>query len=414
MSVTVGVVGPEDLVARVLTVADSLPGTRLVALPYPHVDLAPEVARDGQADTDALLFTGVIAYTRASNAGVLRRPAGYVSYSGATLLRALVELLRLGHDVTRISIDTLARDQVVDTLTEARLPTGHVRVLPYDASLSSEDIVRFHREAREHDGTEVAVTCLGSAFAALDPVLPAVRLTPSRHSIAAALRSLVLTASGRHIGDAQVAIGLIDVPGEPPESELALLGAAAATRDDGVRMLVTTRGLLEHHTAGFTRLPLLGGLSARHPAAHAGFGVGRTAAEAESRARHALNRAAHVGRHAAVVTLNEEVDVVLAGANPPAAEPSAAADPPRGTDDIPLLAHRVGLRRETLTRLHALSGVRSGEGITALDVADHLGVQQRTARRILKRMEHAGLAVPLGGRQEGRTGRPPVAYLLQM
>ncbi|MCP9972925.1 hypothetical protein LUX02_01005 [Streptomyces somaliensis] len=52
--------------------------------------------------------------------------------------------------------------------------------------------------------------------------------------------------------------------------------------------------------------------------------------------------------------------------------------------------------------------------MTAHRVAEHLDVQQRTARRILKRLERAGVAVPVGSRQEGRTGRPPIVYRVRL
>ncbi|WP_311137415.1 hypothetical protein [Streptomyces sp. I6] len=55
-----------------------------------------------------------------------------------------------------------------------------------------------------------------------------------------------------------------------------------------------------------------------------------------------------------------------------------------------------------------------GEGLTAHAVAEYLSVRQRTARRILKRLERAGAAVPTGIRQEGQTGRPPIVYRVRL
>ncbi|RNL72737.1 hypothetical protein EBF04_20605 [Streptomyces sp. I6] len=46
--------------------------------------------------------------------------------------------------------------------------------------------------------------------------------------------------------------------------------------------------------------------------------------------------------------------------------------------------------------------------------AEYLSVRQRTARRILKRLERAGAAVPTGIRQEGQTGRPPIVYRVRL
>lgn len=410
MSLTVGVVGPDDLVHKVVAVGGSSGADRLVPLPYRHENETLDVVGRAQAEVDALLFTGVVPHTLATAAGLLDRPAMYVPYSGATLLRALVELLRLGHDVSRISIDTLRRSEVMETLTEAKLPTEHVHVLPYRPGLTSQDLAEFHLAARDRKQTRVALTCLGSAFHLLDHEMHAVRLAPSRHSIRATLQALVLATAGAHSGDAQVALGIIDLPAADRElaADLRVLGGSLADLPDGQRLVVTTRGVLEKVSEQFTRLPFLDDLAARHGAAHVGFGLGRTAAEAESLARRAVNRARAVGPVAGVVSMTDDVDIVID------AERTAGALSSAGPESSVTLARRVGLNPRTLDRLRELAAEEADDGITAHRVAEHLAVQQRTARRILKRLERAGVAVPTGSRQEGRTGRPPIVYRVRL
>ncbi|WP_406273436.1 helix-turn-helix domain-containing protein [Streptomyces sp. NBC_00191] len=409
MALTVGVIGPEDLVPKVVAVGGSSGADRLVPLPYRHEDETLDVVARTQAGVDALLFTGVVPHTLATAAGLLDRPAMYVPYNGATLLRALVELLRLGHDVSRISIDTLRRSEVMETLTEAKLPTEHVHVLPYRPGLRSQDLAEFHLTARDKKQTRVALTCLGSAFHLLDHEMHAVRLAPSRHSIRSTLQALVLATAGAHSGDAQVALGIIDLPAADSElaADLRVLGGSLADLPHGERLVVTTRGVLEEVSEKFTRLPFLSDLAARHGAAHVGFGLGRTAAEAESLARRAVNRARSVGPVAGVVSMTDDVDIVID------AERSSGTAVP-GPESTVTLARRVGLNATTLDRLRELAAQDADEGITAHRVAEHLDVQQRTARRILKRLERAGVAVPTGSRQEGQTGRPPIVYRVRL
>ncbi|MHC3392514.1 hypothetical protein ACLQ2E_24050 [Streptomyces lavendulocolor] len=446
MPLTVGVIGPEDLVHKVVAVGGRAAGSaRLLPLPYRHEDETTRVVTDARSRADALLFTGVVPHALADAAGVLDRPAMYVPYNGATLLRVLVELLRLGHDVSRVSIDTLRRDEVLETMTEAKLPTDRVRVLPYRPGLTSQDVVDFHLEARDAQKTRVAITCLGSAFHVLEQHTHAVRLAPSRHSILATLQALVLATAGRHSGDAQVALGIVDLPAGTgvdarlPE-DIRVLGGSLAELPDGRRLLVTTRGVLETATERFTRIPFLDALASRHGSAYVGFGLGRTAAEAEALARRAVNRARSVGPAAGVVSMADDVDIVIApdaagvtGAVPgeagaaggagvtggasgaAGAAQDRSARPSAPSPESPaLLARRVGLHPQTLDRLRELTAAEGAAGVTAHRVAEHLSVQQRTARRILKRLERAGVAVPTGSRQEGQTGRPPIVYRVHL
>ncbi|AWI30957.1 hypothetical protein [Streptomyces tirandamycinicus] len=419
MPLTVGVIGPEDLVHKVVAVGGEAGRGRLLPLPYRHEDETTDIVTGAGSAADALLFTGVVPHGLAVAAGVLDRPAMYVPYSGATLLRALVELLRLGHDVSRVSIDTLRRDEVLETLTEAKLPTEHIRVLPHRPGLTSQDLVDFHLGARDTRGARVAITCLGSAFHVLEQRTHAVRLAPSRHSILATLQALALATAGRQSGDAQVALGVIDLPGADDRSaddrladDVRVLGGSLAALPDGRRLVVTTRGVLEKATDRFTRIPFLDGLAARHGTAHIGFGVGRTAAEAEALARRAVNRARSVGPAAGVVSMTDDVDIVIDGAAADGGgETGGGTAPPGGAA---LLARRAGISPQTLDRLRELASGDRGEGLTAHAVAEYLSVQQRTARRILKRLERAGAAVPTGIRQEGQTGRPPIVYRVRL
>ncbi|MFE7130165.1 hypothetical protein ACFVIM_04835 [Streptomyces sp. NPDC057638] len=417
MALTVGVIGPEDLVPKVIAVGGASGAERLVPLAYRHEDETLDRVVRAREEADALLFTGVVPHSLAAAAGLLDRPAMYVPYSGATLLRALVELLRLGHDVSRISIDTLPRGEVMETLTEAKLPTEHVQVLPHRPGLTSREIADFHLQARERKRTRVALTCLGSAFHLLDHEMHTVRLAPARHSIRSTLQALVLATAGAHSGDARVALGIVDLPGarrgpaaeRELAAELRVLGGSIADLPDGQRLIVTTKGVLAEVSEGFTTLPFLETLADRYGAAHLGFGLGRTAAEAESLARRAVNRARSVGSVAAVVCLADDVDIVIDGGRP---RPLTLGGGPEGTA---ALARRVGLSPATVDRLRELATACGPDGgLTALRVAEHLSVQQRTARRILKRLERAGVAVPTGSRQEGQTGRPPIVYRVRL
>ncbi|WP_311137414.1 hypothetical protein [Streptomyces sp. I6] len=115
--------------------------------------------------------------------------------------------------------------------------------------------------------------------------------------------------------------------GDELADEVRVLGGSLAALPDGRRLVVTTRGVLEKATDRFTRIPFLDGLAARHGTAHIGFGVGRTAAEAEALARRAVNRARSVGPAAGVVSMTDDVDIVIDGA----AEDDGGGETPGGT-----------------------------------------------------------------------------------
>ncbi|MDR8412854.1 hypothetical protein [Nonomuraea sp. 3-1Str] len=401
MGIVIGVVGPHDLVDDVAATCEDQPGVTALRLDYDHESQAPAIAEAHASGVEGWLFTGIVPYMLARDADVLTRPAAFVDYSGATLLSALVRLQRDGVDVTRLSIDTLSAADVTATFAEAGLPTQALRTLPYRPEMTSRSAIAFHRRDPGHP----VITCLSSVHEALRDEMQVLRLVPSVHSVRVALRQLLLTAEGQAQEDAQIALGLIEVAGEEGLlREAAALGGTVAAFRGGTQLLVTTRGPLHDATGGFTCLPMLGRLAGQNEVVRIGFGLGRSAAEAESLARRALARARRIGDVAAVLSLRADTDIVLESV--PAA--------PAAEHNLSVIARRVGLSVSTLEKLLEARAAAGEEPLTTREIADRLAVQQRTARRMLHRLELAGLAERTGNLTSGSSGRPLTLYRLTL
>ncbi|RZU10912.1 Homeodomain-like domain-containing protein [Kribbella rubisoli] len=404
MVTSIGVVGPSDLVTSTSRILKGLRGVEIVPLRYRRETDTPKVMANAPGSVDAWLFTGVVPYQMAAAQGLLDRPAAHVEYTGATLMRALVQLLSEGRDVTSISIDVLDEAEVRETFDEVGLPTSGVRVLPYRPGLSLEEILAFHHEAR----ATVAITCLRSAYEKLRTEQTTLRLAPSIHSVRSAVNSLLLVHDALRSDDAQIALGLVEIS---PDAESALrreagsLGGSVIRYDDKRWLVIATRGPLEQATASFTELGMLTRLKEQFGPVRIGFGIGGSGTETEALARRALGRARTAGRTAAVVSLRNDIDLVLVGGAAPRAQQRSK---------LQLLAQRAGLSKATLERLQELVHATPEDGLTTRSVADYLGIQPRTARRVLNRLERAGLADATGTQLGTGSGRPLVVYRVHL
>lgn len=399
MGIVIGIVGPHDLVDDVAAVCEEQPGVSTLRLDYDHESQAPEIVEAHAAAVEGWLFTGIVPYMLSRDAEVLTRPAEFVDYLGATLLSALVRLQHRGQDVTRLSIDTLSTADVNATFAEAGLPTDEVRTLPYRPKMTSDQAIAFHRKGPGHP----VITCLSSVHEALRDEMHVLRLVPSIHSVRVALRQLLLSAEGQAQEDAQIALGLIEVDNdEGLLREAAALGGTLAAFRGGTHLLVTTRGPLHEATGGFAGLPMLTRLTGDNEVVRVGFGLGRSAAEAESLARRALARARRIGQVAAVLSLRADTDIVLESVTAP--RPDA--------QNLSVIARRVGLSVSTLEKLLEARAAAGDEPLTTREIADRLAVQQRTARRMLHRLELAGMAERTGNLSSGSSGRPLTLYRL--
>ncbi|WP_020575581.1 HTH domain-containing protein [Actinopolymorpha alba] len=405
-ALTFGVVGPADLVPRVADVVDATPQLRAVRLPYRQEQETVRILRERADDVDAWLFTGVVPHAIADAEQATSLPAGHVSYSGLTLLAALFRLAREGTDLTRISIDTLDPAEVSETLAEAGIAQSAAFTMVYEPSVRSRDVVAFHHDARERQDATVAITCLRSAYDVLRKQMPVVRLAPSLRDIRSAVDALALRTRNRHHSDAQVALGFIELENADPnlEHDLGELGGAVARIDAERYLLVTTRGPLERVTDEFRSAPFIERLAARHRVVQVGLGIGRSAGEAAANASRALARARAQGDVAAVLSAPHDADIVLAKGG------SARSGP----TDLGRLAQRLGMSRGTLLSLRQFVESAEEQRVTATELAQAFSIQERSARRLLKRLERAGAAVPIGTLNAGQMGRPPVIYRVDL
>jgi hypothetical protein len=405
----VGVVGPHDLVEKVAAVCEEQPNVRVLRYAYGHESEATTIVESNAASVDAWLFTGVIPYTLAH--GILTRPAAYVDYTGPTLLQALVQLLRDGHDIARLSVDTLSGADVSAVLTDADIPTDGVHALAFRPGVTSQALVDFHRKYASPGS--VAITCVSTVYDELHDELTIVRLVPSRHSIRLTTRQLLLMTTNQVHEDSQVVLGIIETTSADEKlpadvvAEATALAGTAAHYAPGQYLLVTTHGQLAAATDQLSTAPFLQRLAAGRSEVRVGFGLGHSAAEAETLAKRALSRARTNGSIAAVASFRNDVDILL-DARKDSAKSGAALE----QTSIGVVAARVGLSVPTLQRLREISVETDNEALTTRDIAGRLGIQQRTARRILRRLELAGFAERAGLFSPGTSGRPLTLYRL--
>lgn len=399
-----GVIGPADLVPAACRVAESYSGLAPVPLAYQHeLETLDLVAAHGDR-VDAWLFTGVVPYELAQAAGALQHPSGYVSYGKIGFLASVTRLALAGADLSRLSIDTLEDDEVRETLADTTLDLSGVSVLPYRAGMTSTRMVEFHRRAHRAAPGTTAMTCVASTFEQLAGEQNAVRLIPSVPDIRAAIESLILVADNKRSRDGNAVLGLIALDEDDASvgADLALLCGEVVRTGPGEYLVVTTRGPLEDATDNLTKAPFLLALAARRTQVQIGFGMAGSVAKAAARAAAALRRAKALGPHSVVVRLQDDGDLVLEGVQRLAA---IGVTP----TNYSIMATRTGIGRETLLQVRELADLHDGV-LLASQVAESFGILERSARRVLKRIESGGAATSVPVRGNGRAGRPPMGY----
>jgi hypothetical protein len=437
---TIGVVGPHDLVERVMlsgtaapgqpaatgtagwpqgpSFAGSGPARRLVAAAYRSEQEAPDKVLRLGSTVDVFLFACQVPLEYARRAGVLRGPATFVPLSGSALFAALLRARTGGrHDLSRVSVDVLSRGDVEDAFAELDIPTGDIHVREDPAGAAT--LAAFHERLWRHDQTSVAFTCLDSVAQRLTAAgIPVFVVRPTSSAIRSALRTATLLGAHRRLEEAQLAVVMVEVPTlretarrtapRRSQEELRLtvhrfllqeaqrMQASVSPVGDHTFLVTATRGSLSGATDGFRVPPFSDRVrSELGIAVEVGVGLGRTAQDAEAHARAALARS-HTGTSARGFALDRDGYTVVPAPRVPAA---GRAGRPKGL--------------ETLSRLADKLPSDDGAHVVDAETAGRLlGVTSRTARRLLHTLVEEGLAWPLPPNRTSQPGRPRQFYRL--
>jgi hypothetical protein len=433
---TIGIVGPLDLVERVMLARTPIgqPGTagsfaadtpwptrRLVAAVYrEEQEAADKVLKLGRA-VDACMFASHVPYSYARRAGVLCCPATFVPLGGsalfAALLRASRELGAPGRELGKASFDALSRTDVDDAFAELGISSREVQV--HEEPARPAVLASFHEQLWRLGRTSVAFTCLPSVAARLAAVdVPVFVLRPTGCAIRAALHAAALLGGHRRLEDAQLVTAIVEVPTlratarraslRNAQEELRLtvqrfllqeadrIQATVAPAGDHSFVVTATRSSMAAGTGGFRSLPFLQrARSELGVIIRVGVGMGRTAAEAEEHARAALGRAEPGTGIRDVPADREGQPIALASRQPAAAAPAR----PRGLETLSRLAGKLPATDDSLV-------------VDAETAGQLLAVTPRTARRLLHVLVEEGLAWPLPPCPSPQPGRPRQSYRL--
>ena len=427
--VTIGVIGPHDLVERVMLLGhedfDRPTDLRLVNGAYRDEQETLERVAQVAADADVILFTGPLPYDMAREANAFTTAATYVPLSGSALYSALLRgLVDRSCDPARVSIDTLSQSSVEEAYTEIGVSTTGVAVREYAGPEDTRVVAEFHTKLWESRTTTTALTCIGSVARELAELhVPMLRIVPTAQVIRMALRTAALLGTETHLEGLQIAIAIVELPpsydlgDEGPlhygrqELRLALqqalldevrgMGSMLVPHGERGFLIVATRGSFAAATENFHVSPFLEAIREKLGiAVHVGIGLGATAHEAESHARVALSHAQETGGHQALV-IGEDGNPLLLPA-----EHCAHAQRAEQSTGLAVLARLA--EAMTQTRLTSEEAIV----VDAERAAELLGVSQRSARRSLSTLVDEGLAWSLPVTRSRQRGRPRQSYRL--
>ncbi|WP_445613200.1 ArsR family transcriptional regulator [Geobacillus sp. YF-1] len=425
-----GIFGADDSLPIIQAVVEAY--KEFVCLPVVYWDESEilDLIRPLASEADMWLFSGQVPYSIVKQSGEIEAPLFYVPHIGASLYRTLLQVHYTKRiPVSRLSFDTYQRREIERLLEEAGIEESIPYVKHYEGGISAQELSDYHYLLWKQGKTEAAVTCLRTAHLELEKLgMPVYRVLPARSAVEAVIQTIIRTGQMLQAQDAQIAVQMIEVDAmqavspetfstddmyrlEMKTTEKLLRYArkvqgSLKSAGPGRYVIFTTRGALKEMTAGYKTIPPAEEMAHLYEEiAACGIGIGRTAYEAEIQAGKAFLHAKQHGRGAWMAAFD---DGTIAG-------PLGAREQIRyslGGEELRELAERTRLSVATIGKLQAVLRKRGNNEIEAHELAAYMQILPRSARRILKELEAAGLAEAIGETNPYPRGRPRKVYRL--
>ncbi|KYD25866.1 ArsR family transcriptional regulator [Geobacillus sp. FSL W8-0032] len=425
-----GIFGADDSLPIIQAVVEAYKEFVCLPVVYWYESEILDLIRPLASEADMWLFSGQVPYSIVKQSGEIEAPLFYVPHIGASLYRTLLQVHYTKRiPVSRLSFDTYQRREIERLLEEAGIEESIPYVKHYEGGISAQELSDYHYLLWKQGKTEAAVTCLRTAHLELEKLgMPVYRVLPARSAVEAVIQTIIRTGQMLQAQDAQIAVQMIEVDAmqavspetfstddmyrlEMKTTEKLLRYArkvqgSLKSAGPGRYVIFTTRGALKEMTAGYKTIPPAEEMAHLYEEiAACGIGIGRTAYEAEIQAGKAFLHAKQHGRGAWMAAFD---DGTIAG-------PLGAREQIRyslGGEELRELAERTRLSVATIGKLQAVLRKRGNNEIEAHELAAYMQILPRSARRILKELEAAGLAEAIGETNPYPRGRPRKVYRL--
>ncbi|MFB5087826.1 ArsR family transcriptional regulator [Psychrobacillus sp. PGGUH221] len=379
-------------------------------------------------DVDMWLFSGQIPYGFAKKWAGISQPMFYVPSSGSSLYKTLLHISynqKIPFD--QISFDTFHPSELERVFLESEIASRPLYLKHYEEEIHTDEVVRYHYELWKSGKTMAAVTCLKNAQHELNRLgVPAFRVLPAQSAVVSTLALIRQTHETLHFKETQIAVQMIEFDSfssltkdtfstdeiykiEIKMTEKLLeytkkINGSLKSAGPGRYVIFTTHGILREMTKDFTMVPDYAILQLKgHDAVTCGIGIGQTAYEAEINAGNALLHSKEFGKGSTMVVFDDKTIVGPLGQHEQIKYGFAS-------EHLQLLSEQTSLSVATLSKLESILRKTGKTEINAHDLAQHMRIMPRSARRILTELESKGLAQVIGEDNPHPRGRPRKIY----
>lgn len=418
----VGVVGPKEscgIIKKAIHQIDKDHEVRIYTREL--VREAADVIDDCEQECDGVIFTGSGICDYVLEHHQMQRPYTYIKRTASSIAEVFLKMVREGREIDTFSIDVVEKQIVEDILDAFHIQPRNIYTCPLLTGVAEEEYVEWHLKLQEKKMTDVAVTAYVAVYRMIEEQGGRVfYLEPKRSQIRDALADLEKGHALAQAEYSQIAVELIQMSNFP-EKEDQYYNAMASKAQFEVELIRYVRGIqgsvfpfgreeyVIYANSGVVKgkknhkdlRELQDQAKTMGLVVNAGLGTGITAYQAEMHARKALEYSLGKGDGGIFQIDEEETIEGPLGLEQQLQYSMISFDP-----KIQLICDKTGLSMESILKIQAIAEVRKSYVFDAPELAGCLGITERSARRILSKVQAAGLGTVCARESAAKGGRP--------
>lgn len=399
----IGVIGPEDSLNNIMQIQQEIDSS--IELRYYGaftVRDTLQVLDECQLHTDGILFTGRAVYDIAVSEGTLYKPHNYVVHDTSSVYLTLLKNYQNKEIPKRVSSDARNTHIAQDVLTLTGIEQYYV--IKYKSHYTEDVYIDYHLKNWNAGLVDVIFTSFSRVYEYfMQKHIPVCRLYTTFSAIRNAIFHLSVQIKLAREQDAKIAVQIIKAcrTSAPAPSYLDAAQSALKIQQafmpyvqsiHGILiplsteewMIVSNKGNITKTSSKNTLFQLLSTLDIQ---ICSGIGIGSTVMEAEHNAKEACILSQKRKENTCFI-LHE--NHMIEG---PILHQNSLKYNPREIDDkIKKLVEDTGLNASHIKKIQSIISIHGSDVFTSKDLADYMGISERSANRILKQLIQCGKA----------------------
>lgn len=402
----IGIVGPLDSVENIMTVVKKhYPSIEPIIFTINRTNEVQKIVDKCINAAEGILFTGCGVQAEAEKHTDIHIPYEAILRDGSSIMKAFWEIRRDDKQIDNISIDLVEENLVYEIIDEFKLKPKNIYSKPFDSYISELEYQNWHKSLYKKGKANIIITAFGSVYNELLSLnLPVYRLNLTAPLIKKGIDNLIYKIKNKEMEANQIGIQIFKVKNignvhksdyhnliisNIVEKELIVYAkkvqGSMFKLENGEYMICSTRRTLENNENLYFLQTIADTLEKENIYVCSGMGFGYTGWNAERNSKDALNMAEKEDNGTLYII---DQDKKVRG--PVNQYNETSYNLVITNKKLNTISKKIGISPTYLSKLISIINQNKDEYFSADTLANYLDISERSARRIMSKIEKSG------------------------